>query len=331
MAPIKFLLALSSLAIFSCSALSIDNHIVNRHIAHDSLAKRGGLARRCKPGSSSNSVVTPSSSNPPASTPTPTPTTTTTTYSGTKFGICLADEDKTLSLVSGKANFVYNWKAVAPSNAKDLGLTYVPQLWGSDSARIEQFKTNVVQGYSTHVLGMNEPNESGQSNMSPADGAALWKEHIEPMKALGYQLITPATSSNPNGLTWVTDFMNACQGCTFDKVAIHWYDTEIGDFKTYVNKWYEAFKKPIWITEFACQNYRYDGTPQPDNDKIWNFHVQAAEWLKGVDFVEVAMPFGFQRNDLLSTVNVQDGNRLISSDGNSLTPLGAKLVEIYNS
>jgi hypothetical protein len=239
------------------------------------------------------------------------------------------DEPATLSLVSGKAKYVYNWDALTV-NVGDSGLTYVPQLWGYP--KIDNFNNYIAQGLSSpYVLGMNEPNEPGQSNMNAADGAALWKEHIEPTKALGYQLITPATSSNPNGLTWVTDFMNACQGCTFDKVAIHWYDTDIEAFKTYVNKWHDTFGKPIWITEYACQNFRYDGTPQPNNDEIWNFHVQAAEWLKGVDFVEVAMPFGFHRNNLLNALGVEDGNRLLSSDGNSLTPLGAKLVEIFNS
>lgn len=38
-----------------------------------------------------------------------------------------------------------------------------------------------------------------------------------------------------------------------DVIALHWYDVDAQAFITYVKNFYAAFKKPIWVTEFACQ------------------------------------------------------------------------------
>ena len=64
--------------------------------------------------------------------------------------------------------------------------------------------------------------------MSPEDGASLWKQHIEPKRALGYQTCSPATSSNPNGLTWVQNFLTACDGgCTVSIIRWQYHDSTI--------------------------------------------------------------------------------------------------------
>lgn len=54
-------------------------------------------------------------------------------------------------------------------------------------------------------------------------------------------------------MDWMTQFFSQCSGCTVDEVLIHWYDVHFSDFQTYVENWYNAFKKPLRITEFACQ------------------------------------------------------------------------------
>ena len=50
--------------------------------------------------------------------------------------------------------------------------------------------------------------------MSPQQGIELWQQYIQPLKNEGYELISPATSSNPNGKVWMTEFFNGCWGCT---------------------------------------------------------------------------------------------------------------------
>jgi hypothetical protein len=96
-------------------------------------------------------------------------------------------------------------------------------LWGKN--QIDQFTSTIENTLAskqvTSILAFNEPQQSGQSNMSPEDGASLWKQYIEPLKARGYRLGSPAPSSAPNGKTWLQDFLNACNGgCTVDFIAL---------------------------------------------------------------------------------------------------------------
>ena len=67
------------------------------------------------------------------------------------------------------------------------GLEFVPMLWGTD--QLSDWDSSINQTiqnlHVTHALGFNEPEISGQSNISPSDAATLWKAHLEPLKAQG--------------------------------------------------------------------------------------------------------------------------------------------------
>lgn len=104
-----------------------------------------------------------------------------------------------------------------------------------------------------NLTDFSRPNEPGQSNMSPADGAQLWKEYIDPLKDQGYTLISPAPSSRPDGFTWVGEFLGNCTGCTVDRIALHYYDITSQGFIDWVTKFHDAYGRDIWVTEFADQ------------------------------------------------------------------------------
>lgn len=74
----------------------------------------------------------------------------------------------------------------------------------------------------------NEPDNAGQSNISPADAAALWLEYIEPFASQA-KLVSPAITNGgaPSGVTWMQDFLGNCTTCTIDAIAMHWYDTAV--------------------------------------------------------------------------------------------------------
>ncbi|KAF7984812.1 hypothetical protein HWV62_11830 [Athelia sp. TMB] len=197
--------------------------------------------------------------------------TTVTTNPGAKIGLAWAngDDPSLVHFKTAKVSLLYTWSPSFPSNAKALGFHPVPMLWGKN--QVSSFKKLVVKGYSDTVLGFNEPNESGQSNLTAAQGASLWKEYIQPLKNEGYTLISPATSSNPNGMVWMKAFIKACGStCTvscaeriliavliesfqFDGFATHYYDVTSSGLIDYINLWHKTFGKPIWLTEFACQ------------------------------------------------------------------------------
>ncbi|KAI0719823.1 hypothetical protein C8T65DRAFT_756561 [Cerioporus squamosus] len=156
-------------------------------------------------------------------------------------------------LTTGKVNWYYTYSTSSVSTSAE----FVPMLWGSSQAsQWDSNIKNVIQSkHVTHVLGFNEPNELGQSNLSPAAAAALWKQHIQPLKAQGVLLGSPAPSSN-NGLQWLQQFMQACSGCTVDFIAMHQYSTSASSVMSAVQQYHNAFPgKPIWVTEWACQNF----------------------------------------------------------------------------
>ncbi len=128
-------------------------------------------------------------------------------------------------------------------------------LWGSQQA--SQWDSDIeaiIEALNVkHALGFNEPNEPGQADLSPSTAAALWKQHMEPLKAHGILLGSPAPSSTPAGLNWLQEFLQACSGCNVDFIAMHHYGTIAQDFISDVENYHNTFGKPIWVTEWACE------------------------------------------------------------------------------
>ncbi|KAF8609289.1 hypothetical protein BDV93DRAFT_484764 [Ceratobasidium sp. AG-I] len=210
---------------------------------------------------------------------------------------------------------LYTWSPYVPANADKLGIPAFPQLWGAKQK--SDFTAQVKpSGDCGLIFGFNEPNQEGQSDMSPQDGAALWKEKIEPLRQKGCKLVSPATTSAPSGKKWVQDMLTACNGgCTFDYVGLHWYDVSIDAFKAYVTDFHTTFGKPIIVSEYACQNF--NGGAQCTKDETWNLHQTMVAWFKQTDWVAMYAPFGFMHE----MQGVNDFNQLMASNGNP-TDLG---------
>ena len=158
-------------------------------------------------------------------------------------------------------SWYYTWNASTncTSNAQ-----FVPQLWGHSGENLAgEISTAASKGY-PYVLGFNEPDNSGQANMTVAAAIALWPQ-LTSNKTL--QIGSPATSANSAGQTWFTSFMNMVNADTtgalrVDFIAMHWYGWNAGSceasaatLESYI-KWVEAIpgNRPIWITEWGCLN-----------------------------------------------------------------------------
>jgi O-glycosyl hydrolase len=204
-----------------------------------------------------------------------------------------------------------------PKGVNEMGFTFVANLWGDRQK--DDFKKLVKKGYAEYAMGMNEPNEKGQSNMDPRHGADLWKEYLQPLKALGYYLLTPPTSSNPNGYDWVKEFVKYCEGCYFDAVATHWYDVKAEDFIAYQKKWHDGFGKDIWCTEFACQNFR--GGKQCTYDETVKFMATVTEWMDNTEWMVAYFAFGAMKD----MQGVNKANQLMDSSGKP-TALGKQYI-----
>ncbi|KAF5370125.1 hypothetical protein D9758_001226 [Tetrapyrgos nigripes] len=234
---------------------------------------------------------------------------------------CLAwpnGDDKSLSnYKTSKTNALYTWSPFIPDLARELGFDAWPMLWGPK--QIPDFQRLVVAGYANVVLGFNEPDQAGQSNLSPQDAAGMWKQYIQPLKSQGYKLVSPAVTSDPAAKQWMKQFFDACDGCTFDAQAVHWYDTSFENLQSFLEGYHDMFNLPIWLTEFAYQSFT--GGAQGDLATIQNFMGQATSWMDSQPWVEYYCWFGAMHD----MQNVNAANQLMASNG-GLTALGAQFV-----
>ncbi|KAF7301426.1 hypothetical protein MIND_00707900 [Mycena indigotica] len=182
-----------------------------------------------------------------------------------------------LSSWQGKnVGLIYSWDASKIPGADELGFTYAPMLWGWKNA--EDFKAKTVPGYAKIALGPNEPNEVGQSNMDAWSGIQIWRQYMLPLASKGYTLLSPAMSSRPNGKDWMKTFMNNCgNDCAVSGIATHYYGTDLQEFKNYITYWHDTYNLPVYITEYADQNF--NGGRQATMDEIWAFMVGATDPL----------------------------------------------------
>jgi hypothetical protein len=326
------------------SALSLQgDQMVRRHaqIAHRELkapAKRATNSKRCKARSSS---AAPSSTKPaaaekattstkkpaaaattkaPASTPTAASSSGSSSSSssssnsggsGLRGKACLAwpnaDYIPLKPWVGNNVGLIYTWDADKPKNVQGTGMTYAPMLWGWKNA--EDFKEKTVEGYANIALGMNEPNEEGQSDMSADDGVSLWKQYMLPLADKGYTLISPAMSSRPNGKDWVKTFMEDCDNCQVSGIATHYYGTDLEEFKSYVKYWHDTYNLPVYVTEYADQDF--NGGPQANIGDIWAFMEGATQYANENDWIHAHCWFGA----MTGMSNVNPLNTLMNADG----------------
>lgn len=120
------------------------------------------------------------------------------------------------------------------------------------------------------LMGLNEPNLSGQANLNPEKAAEAWKELSRMAKAKGVPLTGPHMAINAPGnetvkgfdpvqkkernLSYMIDFLDAffhyAGKDSTDGIGIHAYGN-IWELKWAVGELHKKYDKPIWVTEFA--------------------------------------------------------------------------------
>ena len=181
------------------------------------------------------------------------------------------------------ASWFYDWGTTDNSSVgRDYTLMAWDENWTDTDIKIESYiaKSNI-----TSLLTFNEPDKTGQANLTFYNAASLYKRLLR----TGYRMGSPScTEGAYNDL--LLDFMNRAKRDTLrvDFVGIHWYDwgnwlstnnpsPNANDvftrFKNYVNAAYNLYKKPLWITEFNCNVNRTTATHQA-------FMALALPWLE---------------------------------------------------
>jgi hypothetical protein len=165
----------------------------------------------------------------------------------------------------------------------------------------------------------------------------MWKTYIEPFHAQGLHLVSPAPSSAPSGKTWLQDFLTACDGgCTVDVIGLRtsdaltiycpkltclsdYYDVNATKFAEYLTDFHDTFQRPIWVTEWACQNFNKG--PQCTAPEVAEFLNQTQAFMDAQDWVERYAWYGVMRD--LGGVNTDDA--MMNSNG-QITDLGKQYI-----
>lgn len=222
-------------------------------------------------------------------------------FAATKRGLAFADSDNTgdIAVADGtQVSWVYNWGSTAPSYLKNTDMTYIPMQWGEDNA--DNFMAEVQAQNAKTILGFNEPDLSSQSDITPMTAASLWVQYIQPLKAHGVRLGSPAVSSAPSGIPWLSQFFGNCTECTFDFIPIHWYGDGLDNFKDYVESFYDKFSSPVWVTEFASTSSSVN--------EVEDFCTNAIAFLDGQNWIEGYAWFALYRQESGSYYNLLDVN-----------------------
>lgn len=188
----------------------------------------------------------------------------------------------------------YRWNN---TGASSLDIEYAPMSWGfggaNDDGDIELYKSKYK---ATHVLAFNESDncndQSGQyNNLCDTDVAVSTYKNL--MKT-GLRLVSPSGRENaPFG--WLKEFHDKAnaQDIRIDVIGVHWYDwgsnprnspnadpnVVFNRFKNYLQRVYDLYGLPIWITEF-------NANPNRSNATNYGFMQLALPYLETLDYVE---------------------------------------------
>jgi len=149
--------------------------------------------------------------------------------------------------------------------------------------------------------------------MSPGSAVAIWREHVEPVNA--GKIGSPAVTTSPEGLKWIKAFLKECKGCRVDFVCLHYYGTSASDFKRLITKFHKAVKKPIWVTEWACQDYS-GKNHQCSAEVTLKFLKETKQWMDKKSWIQRYAYYG-----AFESMNINPTNRLMTPNG-EITHLG---------
>ncbi|MFT3765930.1 MAG: glycoside hydrolase family protein [Minicystis sp.] len=231
-----------------------------------------------------------------------------------------------LTALSKGIGWWYNWAAKPDSDAvaaahAGLGVEFVPMAWGESSLSA---LTAEVPADARYLLGFNEPNFGAQSNLTPAQAAALWPQIEAFAKQHDLAIVSPAvnfcggTCNVEDPFDWLDQFFAACPGCKVDYIAMHWYACTDSALTWYLQQYESKYPQPLWLTEFACLDASDTSEPAQET------YMKAALAILEADPRVVRYAWFTGRSDGNPTVD------LLGEDG-QLTPLGQTYVNYPES
>jgi RNA polymerase sigma factor (sigma-70 family) len=204
------------------------------------------------------------------------------------------------ALAASGAHWYYTWSTTHDGITTPAGTGFVPMIWGAaDAGNASELSRAASAG--PYLLGFNEPDMSGQSNMTVDQALDLWPKLEKAGKALG----SPAVAYDGDKAgSWLDRFMTGAgqRGYRVDFIALHWYGGDfttseaVSQLRTYLQAVYDRYHKPIWLTEYALIDFS-NGTRYPTSAQQSAFVTASARMLDSLPYVHRYAWFGLGTAD----------------------------------
>jgi hypothetical protein len=200
--------------------------------------------------------------------------------------------------IKTSAAWYYDWGLTPRSETVPEGFAkpeFVPMMWGASQVtdkNIMALKNGKDSGTYKYLLGFNEPDQSGQANMTVDKAISLWPQ----LTSTGLLLGSPAPAWPTS--SWLSDFMKqaSAKNLHVDFISLHYYrspaaaNSAVDELKSLLTTAYNTYHKPIWLTEFGapdCNALGWCGTAAPLTQKIVDDYVkQVVAMLQNLSFVQ---------------------------------------------
>lgn len=166
---------------------------------------------------------------------------------------------------------------------------FIPMCWNGN------YNADAIREYckahpeTKYLLGFNEPNFTAQANMTPEVAAAAWPAVKALADELGLELVGPAINYSPNPpyqdpFKWYAEFVALVGTDAFDYIAIHDYAGGSGNMSDMAQRFYDAYGKKIWVTEFCYWPGEGNGAAVTAEDQVQSM-VTALTYLENSDII----------------------------------------------
>jgi Glycosyl hydrolase catalytic core len=185
------------------------------------------------------------------------------------------------------ASWYYTWGSGHQGIKSRHGVQFVPMIWGP--ADVARATLRQARREGPYLLGFNEPDNAGQSNMTVAQALALWPRLMATHLTLGSPAVA-AGAAAPGG--WLDQFMKGAKadGYRVNFIAVHWYGADfatgaaVHELESYLRAIHSRYHLPIWLTEFALIRFAAT-TVFPSAAKQAAFVTAATSMLQRLTFV----------------------------------------------
>lgn len=206
----------------------------------------------------------------------------------------------------------YNWRMdqIHTHGGQRRRVEFVPMIHSARNVNDPIRSSRPVRA----LLGFNEPNGRGgnhQAGISVAEAVALWPK----LEAHGLRLGSPATTQfgTLGRNSWLGRFMAEVERrkLRVDFMAVHYYsrDGDVNAFRNWLIAVHKAYKRPIWVTEFALIDWNRPN--QATYEANAKFAYEAINMMETLLFVErhawfAANPYPW--NGKAPRINLVDNN-----------------------